>query len=118
MITTIEELIKAHLPNNHRDTLACYKAFEHEDYLEYSKEGELIALVSYFYLDFKWDLMVAMAKDNKFTKTQWKVLYDTIKNRAKTIRIMSDPNNPALVKAVKRHGGYWIDDEIIFPKEN
>ena len=113
--TTIEELVKLHLPGRYHDTLKFYEAFKHEDYLEYDEDGELIALVSYFYLDFKWDVIITMAKDNRFTKKQWKVLSKTIDNRAKMLRIMSDPNNPALRKAVDRHGGYWVEDEIIFP---
>jgi hypothetical protein len=30
---------------------------------------------------------------------------------------MSDPNNPTLKNVVKRLGGYWVNDEIIFDKK-
>ncbi len=115
MIETTEQLIKHHLPGRSKDTLACYEMWEHEDYLEYDKDtGELIGLISYFKLDFKFDMIIAMNRDNIFSMTQWRILRNTIKNRVKPLRIQSDPNNPTLQAVVKRLGGKFINDEIYF----
>jgi len=115
MITTIEERVKEHLPGRYQDTLACYDAFEHEDWEDITDDGELIGFISYFFLDFKWDMIITAAKDNNFSRKQWKILKHTLINRKKPIRIQSDPNNIALHKAAKRLGGKFIEDEIHFP---
>ncbi len=114
MIKTIEDRLKEHLPNRYTDTLRCYAAFEHEDWEEFTEDGELIGFVSYFFLDFKWDMIITAAKDNRFSKAQWRVLKDTIKNRVKPLRIQSDPNNKALHKGAARLGGKFVEDEIFF----
>ena len=114
MIRTIEDRIKEHLPGRYKDTLACYKAFKHQDWEEYNDEGELIGFVSYFLLDFKHDMIITAAKDNKFSKAQWRILRDTLRDRVKPIRIQSDPNNKALHKGAARLGGVFIEDEIYF----
>ena len=115
MITTIEEMIKEHLLEP-RDTLACYKCFNHESWEDRDEEtGELVGFVSYFFLDFGFDMLIAAAKDNKFSKAQWRVLRDTIKNRVKPLRIQSDPNNYALHKGASRLGGFFVDGDIYFP---
>jgi hypothetical protein len=115
MIKTIEERIKEHLPGRYQDTLACYDCFTHEDWEDITEEGELVGFISYFYLDFGWDMIITAAKDNKFSKEQWRILRDTLIKRVKPIRIQSDPNNPALVKGAARFGGVFVEDEIHFP---
>ena len=115
MIKTIEDRIKEHLPGKYEDTLACYRMWKHQDWVEYDDKGELIGFISYFFLDFKFDMIITAAKDNKFSRIQWKILRDTLLKREKYIRIQSDPTNKALVKGAKKYGGYWIEDEIHFP---
>ena len=116
MIKTIEDRIIEHLPGRYHDTLKCYEVFEHEDWEDRDPNtGELIGFVSYFFLDFSYDMIITAAKNNKFSREQWRVIRRAVKKRAKTLRICSDPNNPTLVSVVKRMGGYWIEDEIIFP---
>ena len=107
------ELIKYHLPNNNRDTIKVYENFKHQTILYY-KDEVLDAMLSYFFFDFPYDIIVVMQRDNKFYKHMWRVLRDTINSRVKPLRIMSDPNNRVLVKGAIRHGGVWIDDEIHF----
>jgi len=117
MITTIEELLIDHLPNRYKDTLKCYEMWEHQDW-EYRDEetGELTGFISYFFLDFRWDMIVTAAKDNKFSKSQWRVLRDTVSNRVKPIRIASNPNNKVLHRAAHSFGGKFFEDEIWFPE--
>ncbi len=115
MITTIEQRLKHHLPNRYTDTLRCYDVFEHEDWEEFAEDGELIGFVSYFFLDFKWDMIITAAKDNIFSKTQWRIIKNTIENRVKPLRIQSDPNNKALHRGAARLGGKFVEDEIFFP---
>ena len=107
------ELIKYHLPGKYEDTLKVYENFNHQTILYY-KDGQLDAMLSYFFFDFSYDSIVVMQRDNKFNKHMWKVLRDTIDKREKQIRVMSDPTNGALVRAAERHGGIWVGDEIIF----
>lgn len=115
LIRSIEDRIKAHLPDRYQDTLNCYKVFTHEDWEDIDEDtGELIGFVSYFFLDFKYDMIVTAAKDNRFSKEQWRVLKDTLRNRVKPIRIMSDPTNIVLHKGAARLGGIFIEDEIFF----
>jgi len=114
MITTIEERIKHHLPGRYRDTLSCYKAFEHQDWEEFNEEGELTGFITYFLVDFKHDIIITAAKDNRFSKAQWKILRDTIINRVKPIRIQSDPDNQVLHRVAAKYGGYFVGDEIYF----
>jgi len=114
LITTIEHRIKEHLPNRYRDTLACYEAFEHQDWVEYNEEGELIGFISYFLVDFKHDIIITAAKNNKFSKAQWRILRDTIVNRVKPLRIQSDPTNQVLHRGAAKYGGKFIEDEIYF----
>jgi hypothetical protein len=120
MIKTIEERIIHHLPNRYKDTLNCYKCFEHEDWEEFNDEGELVGFVSYFFLDFKHDMIITAAKDNRFSKAQWRVIRDAVKYRSKPIRIQSDPNNKVLHRVAKSYGGEFYDDEIFFgePDDN
>ena len=113
---TIEERIKEHLPGRYQDTLACYEMWEHENWEDRDKDtGELKGFISYFFLDFKFDMIIAAAENNRFSKTQWKILRDTIVNRTKPLRIQSDPNNKSIIAAVKKYGGKWCDDEIWYP---
>lgn len=115
MIMTIEDRIKEHLPGRYKDTLSCYKCFEHENWEDRDPDtGELVGFVSYFFLDFRYDMLIAAAHNNRFSKSQWKVIRDTIVNRVKPIRIMSDPNNPLLHKIAHKYGGKFIEDEIFF----
>ncbi len=113
-IYTIEELLEEHLVEA-KDTIACYRCFEHEDWEERGEEGELLSFVSYFYLDFKYDMIITASRSNVFSKKQWSVLRDTLLHRTKSIRIQSDPKNIALHKGAARYGGYFIDGEILFP---
>lgn len=117
MITTIEERIREHMPEP-TDTLNCYKCFLHENWEDRDpKTGELKGFITYFFLDFPFDMIVTAAKDNRFSKSHWKILRDTIINRVKTIRIQSDPTNKVLQRAVKKYGGYFDEEgEIIFRK--
>ena len=117
LITTIEERLIHHLPGKYQDTLNCYKAFKHEDWEDIDEEtGELVGFVSYFFLDFKFDMIITAAKDNIFSRAQWKVLKSTIENRTKPLRIQSDPNNKALHKGAARLGGKFVGEEIFFPE--
>ena len=115
MITTIEERIKEHLPGRYADTLACYKVWEHEDWEDKDESGYLKGFVSYFFLDFKFDMIITAAENNRFSKEQWKVIRDTVVHRVKPIRIQSDPGNPILHKIAHKYGGKFYDDEIWFP---
>jgi len=112
------ELIKHHLPNNHLDTIRLYENFNHETVLYYITDERgirrLDAMISYFFFDFSYDSIVVMQRDNNFNRDMWKILKDTIKTRSKQLRIMSDPTNQALRRAVERLKGYWVEDEIIF----
>ena len=115
MITTIEEMLIEHLPEP-KDTLACYECFRHESWEDIDPEtGELVGFLTYFYLDFEYDMIIAAAKDNKFSKAQWRILRDTLRSRVKPIRIQSDPKNPALHKGGARFGGYFSGGDLYFP---
>ena len=104
-----------HLPGKYQDTLNCYKIFTHEDWEDRDEDtGELLGFISYFFLDFKHDMVITAAKDNKFSKAQWRVLRDTLRARVKPISIQSDPKNIALHKGAKRLGGEFYDDTIYF----
>ena len=108
----IEKMIIEHGGDTLEDTLLAYRMFKYENYLEY-KDGELIAFISYFPIQ-EFDMIISIAKDNKYTRSQWRVLSKLIDNRDKPIKIVSDPSNTALIKAVERHGGYWEDEVINF----
>jgi hypothetical protein len=110
------ELIEYHLKGRSRDTISWYENFEHDTVLFYDKDNNLDSMLSYFILDFPFDTIIAMQRDNKFNKYMWRILRDTIHSRVKPIRIMSDPNNKVLVKGAIRHGGEWHQDEIWFYK--
>ncbi len=100
-----------HLPGKYKDTLACYDMWEHQDWEDRDEEtGELLGFVSYFFLD----MMIAAAKNNRFSPTQFKIVINTIRNRVKPIRLQSDPTNKALCRIVTKYGGRWLDDEMIF----
>ncbi len=115
MITTIEEMLIDHLPERYTDTLNCYKCFKNESWEDRDKDtGELLGFISYFFLDFKHDMIITAAKDNKFSKAQWRVLRDTLRNRVKPISIQSDPDNKALHKGAERLGGVFYEDTIYF----
>jgi hypothetical protein len=107
-------LIEYHLPGKSKDTIAWYKYFKHDTVLFYDDDNNLDSMLSYFILDFPFDMMIAMQRDNKFSKEMWRILRDTIHLRVKPLRIMSDPNNKVLVKGAIRHGGEWHQDEIWF----
>ncbi len=111
----IREMLIDHLPNRYSDTLSCYDMWEHENWKDLDEEGNMRGFISYFFLDFKQDMVITAATNNRFSKTQWRILRDTIKNRVKAIRIQSDPNNKALHKGAARLGGRFILDEIYFP---
>ena len=115
MIKTIEERIKEHLPGRYEDTLSCYDMWRHEDWEDKAEDGELVGFISYFFLDFRFDIIITAAKDNKFSKAQWRVLRDTIQYRTKPLRIQSDPYNKVLQRVVKKYGGKFVEDEIFFP---
>jgi hypothetical protein len=108
------ELINHHLPGRSQDTIACYKMWEHETVLFYNEDGTLDAMISYFFLDFRFDMMIVMQRNNRFYKSMWQILRDTTQNRVKPIRIMSDPTNEVLVKMTKKYGGEWHYDELWF----
>jgi hypothetical protein len=110
------DLIEYHLPGKSKDTVTWYKNFTHETVLYYNDNEELEGMVSYFFLDFKFDMIITAAKDNKFSRTQWKILRQTILNRTKPLRIQSDPNNRALHKGAARLGGVFVEDEVHFPE--
>lgn len=114
MIRTIEDRIKEHLPGRYTDTLKCYEVFEHEDWEDIAEDGELVGFISYFFLDFKYDMIITAAKGDRFSKSQWAVLKSTVENRTKPLRIASDPKNKALHRGAARFGGVFIDDEIFF----
>ena len=104
-----------HLPGRYQDTLACYDAWTNESWEDRDEEtGELLGFISYFFLDFKHDMIITAAKDNKFSKAQWRVLRDTLRARTKPISIQSDPDNIALHKGAERLGGKFYEDTIYF----
>ncbi len=106
-------LIEYHLKERSGDTITWYKSFTHETILYYDGD-KLDGMISYFFLDFVFDTMILMQRDNTFYKSMWRALKDTIKNRVKPLRIMSDPSNKVLVKGAIRHEGVWHHDEIWF----
>ena len=117
MIKTIKELLIHHLPGRYADTLACYDMWEHQDWEDRDKEtGELKGFISYFFLDFRFDMVIVAQQENRFSKDQWRVLRDTIQYRTKPLRIQSDPYNKVLQRAVKKYGGKFVEDEIYFPE--
>jgi len=116
MTRTIEELLIEHLGTRVEDTLSCYAMWEHEDWEDITDDGELIGFISYFLLDFKFDMVITAAKNNRFSKTQWRILRDTIVKRVKPLRIQSDPSNLAIQKSAKRLGGIFLEDEVWFPQ--
>lgn len=116
MTRTIEELLIEHLGTRVEDTLSCYAMWEHEDWEDITDDGELIGFISYFLLDFKFDMVITAAKNNRFSKTQWRILRDTIVKRVKPLRIQSDPSNTAIQKSAKRFGGIFLEDEVWFPQ--
>ena len=116
MTRTIEELLIDHLGTRVEDTLSCYAMWEHEDWEDITDDGELIGFISYFLLDFKFDMVITAAKNNRFSKTQWRILRDTIVKRVKPLRIQSDPSNTAIQKSAKRFGGIFLEDEVWFPQ--
>jgi hypothetical protein len=71
-------------------------------------------MISYFFLDFRFDMMIVMQRNNRFYKSMWQILRDTTQNRVKPIRIMSDPTNEVLVKMTQKYGGEWHYDELWF----
>ena len=107
------DLIEYHLPGRSKDTLTWYENFTQETVLYY-KDDKLDGMISYFYLDFGFDTIIVMQRDNVFYKSMWRILKDTIAKRVKPLRIMSDPSNKVLVKGAKRHGGQWHHDEAWF----
>ena len=110
----IKELLIHHLPNRYTDTIACYDMWRHEDWKDMNPDGTINGFISYFFLDFKFDMIITAQWDNKFSKAQWKIIRDTIVNRTKPIRIQSDPSNPILHKVAKKYGGKFVEDEIWF----
>lgn len=114
-IETIEDLLIDHLPNRYNDTLKCYQMWEHEDWEDRDSSGELKGFISYFKLDFNFDMIITAAQGNVFSRAQWKILKHTIENRVKPLRIESDPSNKALHKAAARLGGKFFESEIFFP---
>ena len=111
----IKELLIHHLPGRHADTIACYDMWEHQDWKDENTDGTINGFISYFFLDFRFDIIITAAKDNKFSKAQWRVLRDTIQYRTKPLRIQSDPYNKVLQRVVKKYGGKFVEDEIFFP---
>ena len=115
MINTIEEMLIEHLKEP-KDTLACYECFNNESWEDRDPEtGELKGFITYFFLDFEYDMIICAATDNKFSKSQWRILRDTLNNRVKPIRIQSDRYNMALRKGAKRFGGYFTGGDIYLP---
>lgn len=116
MIRTIEDRLREHLGDRVADTLKCYDMWEHQDWEDITDDGELIGFISYFLLDFKFDMIITAAKDNIFSRTQWRIIKDAVVNRVKPLRIQSDPSNIVLQKIVKKYGGVFLDDEIWLPQ--
>ena len=107
-------IIEYHLPGRSKDTIAWYENFTHDTVLFYDDEDRLDSMLSYFSLDFRFDTMIAMQREDKFSKRMWKILRDTLVSRVKPIRIMSDPKKKALHKAAARYGGKFYEDEVFF----
>ncbi len=116
MIYTIADRLRDHLEDPQR-TLDMYLLEDHEDWEERDPEtDELIGFVSYFYFpDNSYDMIVTAAKDDRFSRQQWKVISKTLKNRNRAILIYSDPTNSILHKGCKKYGGHFIEDKIFFP---
>ena len=107
--------IKFYLPDNYQETLSCYSKFKHSDWEDRDPNtNELIGFVSYFYLLYEHDMIITAAKDNRFSKAQWKVIKTTIKNRKKGIVIYCEPVKE-IIRATIQLGGKFIEDRAIFP---
>lgn len=115
MITTIKERLKEHLPDEWGIAHSCYSKYKHENWYDYSEDGELLGFVSYFFLEGKSDMIITAAKDNRFSKKHWRVLRDTLLNRTKAIRIGSDPTNPILHLGANKFGGFFLGKDLVFP---
>jgi hypothetical protein len=117
MINTIYGRLKEHLDEKEYElAIDVYETYEHTNWVEY-KNGELIGFISYFTLPTDFDMIVTAAKDNKFSKSQWKELKKSIVSSNKDLQIKSDPTNNALHKGAYRLGGKFIEDIIHIPKQ-
>ncbi len=114
MDNRVREMLIKHLPGRYEDTLKCYDVFTEETWVDENEDGTINGFISYFFLDFRHDMIVTAATDNRFSKAQWRVLRDTIRGRTKPLRIESDPDNIALHKGAARLGGKFFDREIMF----
>ena len=100
------------------DTYRTHKYFHHYTWGDVNEYGELVGFISYFPLeDEEFDLVISHNKNNIYTLNHWRVLRKTIKNRQKYLVINSDSTNKALVKGVKKYGGYFKGNDIHFPLE-
>lgn len=112
-MSNIDELIIHHI-HTPVETLLAYRYLDHTDWEEYV-DGQLLSLVSYFGLEYEYDMIIAINRDNIFTLGQWKYISKLLKTRTKEIRISSDPINKILHKGAKKYNGYFVDDYIVFP---
>jgi len=78
---------------------------------------DMLSLVAYVHLPIDEDMIIAMNWYDKFTLEQFRILRKYINNRKKEIHINSDPTNKTLVRWVENNGGYWLGDDMIFPKK-
>jgi len=108
----MNDLIIEHLGEDSYDTLLAYEVLPHQNYLEY-KGNELIAMISVFEIE-SVNMIIAIAKDNKFTKRQWNLLYKLIREREKTTLLTADVTNDVIKRKAISNGGYWIGNTAIF----
>ena len=113
----MEELIKAHCGAQAYETAWAFDNLPHTKELYYDDEGTLVGLASYFPLErLDYDMIIMMHKDNHFSLSQWKWLKGAIYNRHREIRIQILGNKDRLEKLAIKHGGYFLDDCLIFPR--
>ena len=112
------ELINHHLKGKEATAaITALDLIDNTTYLEKDSTGMVVGLVSYFRLPIDFDVIMAMHKDNLFSKTMWKHLRKLLLTRTKEIRIQSDMTIEALHKGAARYGGYFDGNDIILPKQ-
>ena len=113
----VYDLIYHHLPTEKAfEACGALNTLPHTTYLE-TYELEVVGLISYFKFDnLDFDIIMAMHRDNVFSTTMFRKLYKLITARTKEIRIDSDGSNTKLIEFASRHGGYFEDNTMVFPK--
>ena len=109
----LEELVEHHTPDKAKEVLLIFEQMPSDIWVT----EDVLGLVAYVHLPIEVDMIIAMQWDNKFTMSQWRKIKELINNRKKEVHINSAPNNKAISKWVSNGGGYWLLDDIVFPKK-